>query len=136
MGVSGTEINELGRNKKTTIMVVDDEPVIRETILEILQDEGYDALGMSNAAQALLWAERIRPDILLTDIVMPGMNGIDMAIQLSGVLPQCRIILFTGHAAALDLLAKARAQGHEFEVFNKPINPDVLLPLLRSPAKK
>jgi CheY-like chemotaxis protein len=59
-------------NKKTIVMVVDDEPVVRETILEILQDEGFEALGMSNAAQALLWVERIRPNILLSDNCYAG----------------------------------------------------------------
>jgi DNA-binding NtrC family response regulator len=117
-------------NKKTVVMVVDDEPVVRETILEILQDEGFEALGMSNAAQALLWVERIRPNVLLSDIVMPGMNGIDMAVQVARILPQCRIILFTGHASGPSLLENARAQGHEFEVFAKPINPNLLISTL------
>ena len=116
-------------------MVVDDEPVIRETILEILQDEGFEALGMSNAGHALKWAERIQPDIVLTDIVMPGKNGIDLAIELMQILPQCRIILFTGHLASGDLLEKARLQGHTFEVFSKPIDPNALIPVLRGSSK-
>src|SRR5690242_19470233 len=99
---------------KIVVMVVDDEPVIRETILEILQDEGFEALGMSNASHALKWAERIQPDIVLTDIIMPGKSGIDLAIELMQILPQCRIILFTGHVASYDLLEKARLQGHTF----------------------
>jgi DNA-binding NtrC family response regulator len=117
--------------KKTVVMVVDDEPIIRETIIEILQDEGFDALGMSNAAHALLWIERIQPDIVLSDIVMPGMNGIDMAVQLITILPTCRIILFTGHPSAPDLLQKASTQGYTFEVFSKPIDPNRLIPRLR-----
>jgi DNA-binding NtrC family response regulator len=120
-----------GKKKKTVVMVVDDEPTVRETIIEILQDEGFDALGMSSAAHALLWIERIQPDIVLSDIVMPGMNGIEMAIQLMSTWPNCRVILFTGHPAAPDLLKKAVEQGHNFEVFSKPINPDQLIPRLR-----
>jgi DNA-binding NtrC family response regulator len=129
--------------QKQTVMVVDDEPVVRETIVEILRDEGFEALGMSDAAHAIAWAQRIRPDIILSDIVMPGMNGIDMAAELASILPACRIILFTGHEAAADLLEKARAEGHEFEVFEKPIDPGLLIPRLhdqtshlRSGAKK
>lgn len=120
---------------KIVVMVVDDEPVIRETILEILQDEGFEALGMSNAAHALKWAERIQPDIVLTDIIMPGKSGIDLAIELMQILPQCRIILFTGHVASYDLLEKARLQGHTFEVFSKPIDPNALIPVLRTSSK-
>jgi CheY-like chemotaxis protein len=119
------------RLTRQTVMVVDDEPVIRETILEILRDEGFDALGMSDAAHALAWARRIRPDIILSDIVMPGMNGIDMAAELAIILPKCRIILFTGHEAAADLLEKAHAAGHDFEVFDKPIDPGLLIPRLQ-----
>lgn len=121
---------------KTTILVVDDEPVIRETILEILQEEGFEALGMSNATQALSWAKRLQPDVVLTDVIMPGLNGIDLAVQLSGALPQCRVILFSGQAAATDLINKARAQGHEFEILPKPINPEILVSKLRSAASK
>jgi CheY-like chemotaxis protein len=120
------------QNRKTVVMVVDDEPVVRETVVEILRDEGFDALGMSNAAHALQWAERIQPDIVLTDIVMPGMSGIDMAIQLMPVLPNCRIILFTGQTAAGDLLEKARSEGYNFEVFPKPIDPNALIPALHN----
>lgn len=114
---------------------MDDEPVIRETILAILEDEGFDALGMSNGPQAVTWAERLHPDIILADINMPGPNGIEMAIQLSPILPDCRIILFTGHAASSELLEKARAQGYKFEVLAKPINPEVLLCTLREKTK-
>lgn len=115
-------------------MVVDDEPVLRETILEMLEDEGFEALGMTNAEHALSWAERIQPDILLSDIVMPGMNGIDMVIQLMGILPECRMILFTGNPAAPNLLEKAHAKGYTFEVLAKPIKPDLLIPTLRKLA--
>ena len=118
--------------KKVTVFVVDDEPVIRETILEILQEEGFEALGMSNASQALNWAQRLNPDIVLTDVVMPGVNGIELAMQISAALPACRVILFSGQSASADLLSKARAQGHDFEILPKPINPETLISKLRA----
>src|SRR5215472_11010633 len=97
---------------KPIVMVVDDEPLIRETILEILREEGFEPIGLSDGRAALTWAERIRPDIVLTDVIMPGLNGIDMAIELRAKMPKCRIILFSGQASAADLLEKARQQGH------------------------
>jgi DNA-binding NtrC family response regulator len=118
--------------RKATVLVVDDEPVIRETILEILREEEFEALGMSNASEAITWAKRLKPDVILTDVVMPGLNGIDLAIQLSSSLPECRVILFSGQSAASDLLSQARKQGHQFEILPKPINPEVLIAKLRA----
>lgn len=121
---------------KPVVMVVDDEPLIRETILEILREEGFEPIGISDGAAGLTWAERIQPDIILADVIMPGMNGIDMAIAVRKKLPRCRIILFSGQASASNLVERARAQGHHFELFPKPIKPDELLASLRSPASE
>ncbi len=118
--------------RKLTVLVVDDEPVIRETILEILREEDFDALGMSNASEALSWAQRLQPDVILTDVVMPGLNGVELAIQLASALPDCRVILFSGQSASTDFLTKARKQGYEFEILPKPVNPEVLIAKLRA----
>jgi CheY-like chemotaxis protein len=74
----------------------------------------------------------IRPDAIISDVIMPGMDGIETAKAILNELPNCRIILFSGQAASSDLLAKARAEGYLFEVLPKPINPDVLLQKLQS----
>ncbi|MEP6643554.1 MAG: response regulator [Acidobacteriaceae bacterium] len=125
---AGSDGSEPGK----TIMVVDDEPVIRETVLEILREEGFDAVGMSDGAAALDWAQKVRPDVILSDVVMPGLNGIEMAIKIRELLPGTRIILFSGHGASTAILEQARLKGHEFEIFAKPIDPEVLLTKLRS----
>lgn len=117
------------------IIVVDDEPIIVDTLVNILSGEGHDAIGVSDGKSAAKWAEMVRPDAIVTDVLMPGMNGIETAKAIIKFLPQCRIILFSGQAASTDLLAKARAEGYFFEVLAKPINPDVLLEKLNSPEK-
>jgi CheY-like chemotaxis protein len=114
------------------IIVVDDEPIIADTLVNILEGEGHDALAVSHGESAVKWAKLIRPDAIITDVIMPGMNGIETAKAILKVLPNCRIILFSGQAASSDLLAKARAEGYLFEVLAKPINPDVLLRKLES----
>lgn len=81
---------------KVTVLVVDDEPVIRETILEILQEEGFEALGISNATQALSWARRLQPDVVLTDVIMPGLNGIDLASNSATLYPSAGLFFFPG----------------------------------------
>lgn len=116
---------------KPVVMIVDDEPVIRETILEILNDEGFEAIGMSSATQALDWVERIRPDVILTDVVMPGISGIELAASVVEKYPECRVVLFSGQSAATDLVERARAQGHDFDLLPKPLDPEVLVSTLR-----
>lgn len=114
------------------IIVVDDEPVIADTLVNILEGEGHDALAFSHGESAVKWAMMIRPDAIISDVIMPGMNGIETAKAILKVLPNCRIILFSGQAASSDLLANAGAEGYQFEVLAKPINPDVLLRKLNS----
>jgi CheY-like chemotaxis protein len=113
------------------IIVVDDEPVIADTLVNILEGEGHDALAVSHGESAVKWAKMVLPDAVISDVVMPGMNGIETAKAIMKVLPNCRIILFSGQAASVDLLAKARSEGYTFEVLAKPINPDKLLEKLK-----
>ena len=117
------------------IIVVDDEPIIADTLVNILNGEGHDALAVSNGKSAIRWAEIIRPDAVVTDVIMPDMDGIETAKGIIKLLPHCRIILFSGQAASTTLLAKAQAEGCSFEVLAKPINPDTLLEKLKSPSE-
>jgi hypothetical protein len=55
------------------------------------------------------------------------MNGIDLAIRMESLLPDCRILLFSGQASTVDLLASARAMGHNFTTLSKPVHPTELL---------
>ncbi|WP_429634711.1 hypothetical protein [Tunturiibacter psychrotolerans] len=64
--------------------------------------------------------------------MMPEMSGLELAIQLQAVCPECKILLFSGQAQTVDLLQKARAQGHSFELLSKPIHPTDLLDGIRS----
>lgn len=113
------------------VMIVDDEPVIRETVVEILREEGFDVVGMSDATHALSWMQRIHPDILLTDVIMPGMNGVELARETQKLLPECRIIIFSGQASATALVEDAREGGSQFELLAKPLHPDMLIRRLR-----
>ena len=114
------------------IIVVDDEPIIADTLVNILEGEGHDALAVSHGESAVKWAKLVLPDAVISDVIMPGMNGIETAKAIMQSLPKCRIILFSGQAASTDLLAQARAEGYAFEVLAKPINPDKLLEKLKN----
>jgi CheY-like chemotaxis protein len=114
------------------IIVVDDEPIIADTLVNILNGEGHSAISVSDGASAVRWAEMVRPDAIVSDVIMPGMNGIETAMAVMKMLPQCRVILFSGQAASVDLLERARQEGHFFEVLAKPIDPEILLEKLNA----
>jgi CheY-like chemotaxis protein len=112
------------------VIVVDDEPVIADTLVDILNGEGHEAVAVSDGTSAVRWAQLIQPDAVITDVIMSGMDGIETAKAIMEILPKCRIILFSGQAASVDLLERARADGYDFEVLAKPINPTILLEVL------
>jgi len=113
------------------ILVADDESLICRTVVEILRSEGYDAVAVMDGAAAVECAGRIEPKILLVDVMMPGMNGIEAAKKISQAHPGIRVICFSGHASSSELLEEAQAQGHEFEFLSKPIRPEALIKAIR-----
>jgi DNA-binding response OmpR family regulator len=108
-------------------LIADDEPTIGATLVEILQTEGYDAICVSDGESALFWAKFARPDFVISDIVMPRLNGIELGKKVLTELPETRVILFSGHPGSEEILRKAVEEGWKFEVLPKPIRPDVLL---------
>ena len=100
----------------------------------ILRTSGFDARSFTNPLEALSAADSEPPQLLITDAVMPEMLGTDLAIEMKRRCPDCKILLFSGQAATSDLLAKARSEGHEFNLLTKPIHPADLLREIRKAA--
>ncbi len=116
---------------KPKVLVADDERVIADTLAIILNQSGFNATAVYSGEKAVETAKILRPDMLISDVIMTDLNGIDAAIQIRALLPSCKILLFSGQAATADLLDKARGQGHEFEILAKPVHPQDLLARLR-----
>jgi len=108
-------------------MVVDDESSIADTLAEILSRSGYNTVSAYDADSALETALVNPPEMLITDVVLPGMSGIDLAITIKRIFPDCKIILFSGQASTADLLAAAGRDGHQFVLLSKPLHPTDLL---------
>ena len=116
---------------KPKILVADDERVIADTLAMILNQSGFEARAVYSGETALSLAATFEPDMLISDVIMADLNGIDAAIQFRVLLPKIKILLFSGQAATADLLEKARTKGYEFEILAKPVHPQDLLNKLR-----
>ena len=119
------------QNKKRRVIVADDEHVIADTLAYILNQAGFEATPVYTGLEAVDLAHRINPDLLVTDVIMPDMNGIEAAINIRGFLPTCKVLLFSGQAATAGLLEEARKRGYEFEILSKPVHPQDLVAKLR-----
>lgn len=117
---------------KPRVLVADDEQVIANTLAIILNQAGFEARAVFSGEKAIEALETFQPNMLISDVIMTGMTGIEAAIKTREKMPHCKILLFSGQAATADLLEKARAQGHEFEILAKPVHPTDLLAKLRA----
>jgi DNA-binding NtrC family response regulator len=106
------------------VLVVDDERVIADTLSMILSKSGFSAITAYDGANALELARNRRPDLLISDVMMPGMTGIELAITVTETIPGCKVLLFSGQAATVDLLEQARHAGYDF---TKPVHPTDML---------
>src|SRR5258708_5377350 len=117
----------LPEKRQPVVLVVDDERVIADTLSAILSKSGFSTITAYDGAGALKLARELPPDLLISDVVMPGMTGIDLAITLTRIIPACKVLLFSGQAATVDLLEKARETGHNFTTLTKPVHPTDML---------
>jgi DNA-binding NtrC family response regulator len=113
------------------VYVVDDEAIIASTLTAIIKTQGIDARHFTHPGAALEAARLAPPDVLLSDVFMPEMTGVELAIQVSEMHPECKVLLLSGQAATNDLLQKARESGHHFKLLSKPLHPDTLLHTLK-----
>jgi CheY-like chemotaxis protein len=117
---------------KPRVLVVDDERVIADTLAIILGQNGFEASAVYSGNEAVKRARDTHPDLLISDVIMEDMNGIEAAIKIRQMLPSCKILLFSGQAATADLLENARKEGHEFEILAKPVHPQDLLAKIKN----
>lgn len=119
------------KTSKPKVLVADDEQVIANTLAIILNQAGFEARAVFSGEKAVESLDSFQPDMLISDVIMTGMTGIEAAIITRSKMPNCKILLFSGQAATADLLEKARADGHEFEILAQPVHPTDLLAKLR-----
>jgi DNA-binding response OmpR family regulator len=112
---------------RTVAFVVDDEDVIASTLELILLSRGFAVRSFVDPTDAAEAAQAEKPDFLLTDVMMPKLNGIELALKMREINPDCCVLLFSGQASTSDLLARASEEGHRFDILAKPVHPLDLL---------
>ena len=114
--------------RQLRVFVVDDHDVIASSLAMILRFQGgLHATSFADSIQALETSRYDPPDLLITDVVMPQLSGIELAIQVLEHCCDCKVLLFSGQDLSDSMLKTARASGYEFEFLKKPVHPAILL---------
>jgi CheY-like chemotaxis protein len=121
---------------RPTVLVVDDDHVIADTLAAILRSEGFGVTAVYSGDGALEVARGSPLDVLVCDIILLTVNGIEIAMQIRALHPACAIILISGAHSSVDLLEKASEEGQQFEVLAKPFHPTTLIEKLRGLRSK
>ena len=115
---------------KSRILVVDDEVAIRESLRMTLEYEGYECILAATGQEALSLAEREAPDLVLLDVKMPGMDGIDVLERLRAMNDALPVIVVSGHGT-ISTAVEATKKG-AFDFIEKPFASDRVLVSLRN----
>lgn len=118
-------------DRTKTILIVDDEATVANTVRMILERAGYKTFVTHDGESAARLIREVSPDAVLLDVILPRMDGVEVAIQACRTAPNCKVMLFSGRPDAADLLLKAKARGYAFEILPKPTPPQELLEKLR-----
>ena len=119
------------RAREPQVLVVDDEKRIADSLCEILQSSGFQAIAAYDGWAALDAAARFHPDYLLSDVLMPRMNGVELAIAIRQAYPRAKILLFSGQAGISEILEAGKKRGFTFDLVSKPIHPLKLVEMLK-----
>ena len=115
---------------RPVVLLVEEDQVVCETRAKILSSWGFTPVIARTAERALSLARNVIPELLVCEASFPKMNGIELAIEIARLAPDCEIVLFAGPGDD-DNLALARHEGNNFSVLNKPVHPSTLFRQLR-----
>ena len=104
-------MNVLTPKPGTRVFVVDDEVAIADTLSIILRAAGFTVHTFYNGLDALEYAQQENPHIVVSDVIMPEMDGIALAVKLREQFPHCQVLLISGNASSAPLLSVWRDKG-------------------------
>ncbi len=106
--------------EKSRVLVVDDEQAIADTLGGDSGQSGYETLAGYSGKMAIEMARSFRPHVLLTDVAMPGMTGIEAAAKVREILPACKVLLYSAHAATEKLLNRLECRPRDSNCWSNP----------------
>ena len=130
----GSTSGEGGRVRSISspvVMVVDDESVIADTLSIILSGEGFRSFAFHSAEEAIAALAMVRPEIVISDVIMGELSGVDLAVYLAEHAPACRVLLISGNNAAAELLERSEKAGFSFPLLAKPVHPQEILKFIK-----
>ncbi len=116
------------------VLAIDDEQIIADTLVQILKMHGYDARAQYSGEAAIEDAKEFHPQVVLSDVRMPKIDGIETALRIRKLQPTCRIILFTA--------SPVRTETHQriselcFEFLQRPLHPREVLAMLQDDSAR
>lgn len=123
--MTGVEVNR-------RILIVDDDAEVNQSLQTIFTQHGYDVCVAETAERAIEILAAWKPELAIVDVLLPRMNGIDLAIVIRDTHPSCRIVLFSGQQTTQELLEEAAKKGRLFEILAKPVHPMFMLDYVSS----
>ena len=124
----------MGEPMKQRILVVDDEHDSRAGLTLLLSSLGYEVEGVADGEAALERASSFRPQVVITDLVMPGLDGLDLLKALGSAAPSAAVIMLTGHASIETAVQAVRDGAYDY--LTKPVDPQRLQVLLEKAIEK
>lgn len=124
----------INMNANPSILIVDDEQVVRDSLSKWFKEDGFNVSSAAGAAETLQQLQGQKWDILLLDIKMPGMDGMELQQRIKEIDPTATIIFITAHAT-VDTAVKALKEG-AFDYVTKPVDPDYLSHLVTNALKQ
>lgn len=122
----------LGEPRRFNVLVVDDEQLVADTLVDILNMFGFNASSLYSGSQAVDRATTAPFDVLISEVVMDSMSGIDSAIEICKVLPNCQVLLISGDNQTADMVKDAHERGYDFDILAKPVHPSVIIDRLKA----
>lgn len=114
-------------SNRPLVLVVDDDTVIADTLAQILNQSGFAAYATYDGRSAIEAALLHPPQLIISDVTMPGISGIELGMTVRRIFPDCKVILSSGVEGSSDLIAAALSAGNHFVFLQKPVHPSVLL---------
>lgn len=115
------------------ILIVDDEQSIRDSLTGILQDEGFNPVTAANGEEALARLREDKPDLILLDIWMPGMDGLETLTKIRDHFPEQLVIMMSGHGTIETAVRATKLGAHDF--IEKPLSLEKLLLIIQNALK-